>query len=86
MNIYSNYVHLQRFGKGKLTLPDGSSYDGEWINNRKEGKGTFIWSDGTKYSGNWMSDKVSIIFSILFFLGILLILYIATWKRCFKCC
>ena len=28
-------------GKGKVTFPDGDSYDGDWIEGKKEGFGTY---------------------------------------------
>ena len=30
----------KRSGKGKLTQPDGSYYDGEWLDDKKHGRGT----------------------------------------------
>ena len=38
-------------GKGKSTLPDGSTYDGEWNQNKLEGYGTQLWADGRQYRG-----------------------------------
>ena len=33
--------------------PDGSQYEGSWVNNLKHGKGTQIFPDGTKYIGEF---------------------------------
>ena len=30
---------------------DGSTYDGDWVDNRIEGYGTYTWVDGRKYVG-----------------------------------
>lgn len=43
----------QQNGYGKLTSRDGSVYEGNWIENRKDGYGILIKSDGTKYDGFW---------------------------------
>ena len=33
-------------GKGTHTWPDGRSYDGEYLEDKKHGFGIFIWPDG----------------------------------------
>mmetsp|Transcript_2230 Transcript_2230/g.2197 ORF Transcript_2230/g.2197 Transcript_2230/m.2197 type:complete len:333 (-) Transcript_2230:78-1076(-) len=45
--------------KDKTIFPfvNGSSYKGNWNNNKKEGFGVEICSDGTKYEGEWKNDK-----------------------------
>lgn len=35
---------------------NGESYDGYWIENKKEGKGTFTYANGEKYVGEWKKD------------------------------
>lgn len=35
---------------------DGSKYDGEWVNDRKEGKGVIFFKNGDSYFGSWKSD------------------------------
>ena len=37
--------------KGRMTLTDGSKYDGEWKNNGPHGYGTFSYADGGVYQG-----------------------------------
>ena len=37
--------------------PDGSLYDGEYVNGEKEGYGTFDWMDGQLYKGDWKAEK-----------------------------
>ena len=34
-------------GNGTLKFPDGSSYSGEWKNNKMHGKGVFLFLDST---------------------------------------
>ncbi|MBN2611189.1 MAG: hypothetical protein JXB00_06500 [Bacteroidales bacterium] len=58
--IYSNGYHFKgdfkngkREGRGMLTCPDGSSYEGMWANDEFNGQGTYKWADGAKYSGEW---------------------------------
>ena len=45
-------------GKGVLTFPDGSTYEGEWKNGFMNGEGTFTWSDGKQKSGIWENGKL----------------------------
>ena len=40
-----------REGYGKQIWPDGSSYEGTWVNNKGCGKGIYICSDGDVYEG-----------------------------------
>ena len=40
-------------GVGIAKFPDGSIYEGAYINDKREGKGVYIWSDGKKYEGQW---------------------------------
>jgi hypothetical protein len=47
----------QRFGRGKLTEPNGDEYDGEWVDGRREGYGTTTYFNGDRYEGLWKADK-----------------------------
>ena len=38
-------------GKGTLTWPDGSRYEGEFYDGHLQGEGTFTWPDGSSYKG-----------------------------------
>ena len=40
-----------RHGKGKLVILDGSTYEGYWLNDKKNGQGRFIHVDGDTYIG-----------------------------------
>jgi hypothetical protein len=42
---------------GSHTYPDGSRYEGEWLNGKRHGQGRWSRLDGTIYSGEWKSDK-----------------------------
>ena len=44
-------------GRGTYKWPDGSEYDGEYINNIKEGNGTFKWADGRIFKGTFKNGK-----------------------------
>ncbi len=41
-------------GKGKLTYPDGSCYEGEFKEDKRHGQGKYIWVDGHSYIGGWI--------------------------------
>ena len=40
-----------------LTHADGSTYRGEFQNDRCNGKGTYAWPNGAKYVGEFKDDK-----------------------------
>ena len=37
--------------------PDGSRYEGQWLNSRRHGHGMWTKPDGTMYVGEWVNDK-----------------------------
>lgn len=41
-------------GKGKQVWPDGSVYEGWWMNDKANGKGRLIHGDGDVYEGDWV--------------------------------
>lgn len=43
-------------GRGVLTWPDGSKYEGYFIEGRREGRGRFTSSDGDIYEGEWKNN------------------------------
>ncbi len=43
--------------KERREYPDGSRYEGEMKDGKREGEGTWAKPDGTKYSGQWKGDK-----------------------------
>ncbi len=44
-------------GKGKFIWPDGRSYEGDYLDDKKHGLGTFKWKDGKMYKGQWGNGK-----------------------------
>lgn len=46
-----------RQGKGTQIWPDGSRYDGYWMNDRANGPGRLIHAEGDVYQGDWVDDK-----------------------------
>lgn len=48
----------QPHGLGKRSLPDGTIYDGNWIDGKFRGYGKKINSDGSLIEGNFVSDSV----------------------------
>jgi hypothetical protein len=36
---------------------DGSRYEGEWKDGKRDGEGTYSWADGSKYKGEWKDGK-----------------------------
>ena len=45
--------------KNKVTLEDGSEYEGQWnkLSGEKQGQGTMWYADGSIFDGCWQSDK-----------------------------
>ena len=46
-----------RDGRGFQIWPDGSLYEGFWMNNKANGRGRLIHADGDVYEGEWKDDK-----------------------------
>ena len=45
------YVLGKKHGKGEQIRADGSSYDGHWVEDKRQGYGKFIWNDKRTYEG-----------------------------------
>eukprot|EP01028_Stygiella_incarcerata_P009245 TRINITY_DN4352_c0_g1_i2.p1 TRINITY_DN4352_c0_g1~~TRINITY_DN4352_c0_g1_i2.p1 ORF type:complete len:130 (-),score=29.09 TRINITY_DN4352_c0_g1_i2:224-613(-) len=45
--------------KDILTLPDGSKYEGEWKDGKRNGKGMRTWLSGQKYEGEWKDGAMN---------------------------
>ena len=43
--------------KERREYSDGSRYEGEMKDGKREGEGTWVRPDGTKYNGQWSNDK-----------------------------
>jgi hypothetical protein len=53
-----NFVDDIPNGKGKMiSLLDGSEYDGDIVQGKKEGKGILKFKDGTEYEGEFKDDN-----------------------------
>jgi len=42
-----------------LKFLDGSTYEGEFVNDEMTGEGTYLWGDGRKYVGRWENSKMN---------------------------
>lgn len=42
------------YGKGKLTLPGGDYYLGEFEDNQFNGTGTYVFANGDRYVGTFL--------------------------------
>ena len=42
-----------RHGRGIWQMINGDSYEGEYMNDKKNGKGIYLWKNGSKYEGNF---------------------------------
>jgi len=41
-------------GQGAFAWPDGSRYEGEWLEGLPSGRGKYVWPDGCCYEGEWL--------------------------------
>lgn len=41
----------QMHGTGKLTYPNGETYEGEWVFGKRQGHGAYKYLDGGSYQG-----------------------------------
>ena len=39
-----------------MTWPDGTFYDGRWLNGMRDGVGQYNQANGFIYKGQWMQD------------------------------
>ena len=53
---FENRTNGELIGEQKITFPDGSSYDGEVKNGKRNGYGIQVYSTGVTYYGNWEDD------------------------------
>ena len=44
-------------GKGICTCPDGSKYEGDFVDGKESGKGVYTWPDGGKYEGDFVDGQ-----------------------------
>jgi hypothetical protein len=43
--------------KGTFTYPDGSKYEGDFVNGKRDGKGTYTYANGSTYQGEFSDNK-----------------------------
>ncbi|KAG8453172.1 hypothetical protein GDO86_004841 [Hymenochirus boettgeri] len=37
--------------------PDGSKYEGDWVDDQRQGQGVYTYPNGDTYSGDWLSHQ-----------------------------
>ena len=47
-------IFLIQLGKGKYSWKDGSCYEGDWVNGKREGFGVYYYSSGDWYEGTFV--------------------------------
>lgn len=55
--IASTFNRSNRIRLVLITMQNGGSYEGEWLNGKRDGNGKYVWPDGSYYEGDWISDK-----------------------------
>lgn len=48
---------IRDLSKPVFPFISGSTYKGQWNEDRKEGFGTQVYPDGTKYEGEWVDNN-----------------------------
>lgn len=51
------WVQDKRHGQGKLVLPSGNVYKGDFVNGAMHGLGIMVYVKGGKYEGEWAQDE-----------------------------
>jgi hypothetical protein len=46
----------KKHGKGVLREPDGTTYEGDFVEDLRQGNGLMTWLDGMKFLGFWRDD------------------------------
>mgnify|MGYP006296589933 CR=1 FL=1 len=44
-------------GRGVMTYPDASRYEGAWRDNKRHGRGVMVNAKGDRYEGEWANDR-----------------------------
>jgi len=47
----------KRHGHGTETRADGTTYTGEWKDDKPNGQGALSFADGRRYTGEWKDGK-----------------------------
>jgi hypothetical protein len=56
-NTPLTHTSIQPYSLTLIRWPDGKSYEGEYVDDKKHGKGEFKWADGKKFVGTWNKGK-----------------------------
>lgn len=48
-----------REGRGIQVWPDGSKYEGYWLNDKVQGLGRMIFTNGDAFVGEWIDSRIS---------------------------
>ena len=54
---YTGQFKAGKFYRGTLRYPDGGSYSGEWVNDKRTGYGVEAYASNSTYSGQWLDDE-----------------------------
>lgn len=59
--IKNNFFIIIKFTyfKGTYDFANGDSYEGYFVDGKREGKGIYTWSDKSYYKGDWAQDRMS---------------------------
>ena len=57
-NIMAILLKEKKNGKGKLTLSNGSEYNGDFNDDLLDGNGIFKWNEGKYYNGEWKQNCI----------------------------
>jgi hypothetical protein len=49
----------ERHGYGRLQWPDGSYFEGYWVEGKADGRGIFKTTEGDILEGEWKKDKAT---------------------------
>lgn len=55
---YGTFVSGYKTGRFKILFGEGSTYDGDLVDSKKDGEGIWVWSDGTRYEGEFKDDML----------------------------
>ncbi|KAK3728609.1 hypothetical protein QZH41_011691, partial [Actinostola sp. cb2023] len=56
-SVYTDVLHFQREGQGKMIYADTGIYEGSWFHNLRHARGKMIFPNGATYEGNWDLDS-----------------------------
>jgi len=58
---YEGHFKVESGGSvtGTLTIhwKNGTRYQGQMVNGKRQGQGSFVWTDGQQYQGHWENDQ-----------------------------